>query len=62
MAKKGLQMLIVASKVKETNSEADLRTGGNFMEALNEQVHALIAKAQDRCAANGRSTLRPEDL
>jgi histone H3/H4 len=59
---KELSMLVVGARVKEVNAECELRTGGDFTEALNEKVHGLISQAQDRCTANGRSTLRASDL
>ena len=60
--KKELPMLVVGARVKEVNSECGLRTSGDFTSRLNEEVHAMINRAQDRCTENGRSTLTPKDL
>lgn len=53
-------MLIVKSKVKDVVE--DVNVGGDFAEALNREVIALVKKAVERCKANGRKTLRPQDL
>lgn len=53
-------MLIVESRVKEV--AGDLRVAGDFADALNEKVHKILKDAADRCKANTRATLRPEDL
>jgi hypothetical protein len=57
-----MEKLIVESKVKDVIKAADLQTAGNLTEFLNEKVHALLQEAVDRCKANGRKTVRPEDL
>lgn len=59
MAKEKL-MLVVESRVKEASGE--LRVAGDFTDALNEKIHEILKTAQERCKANGRSTLRPEDI
>lgn len=61
-AKAELPMMIVASKVKEVNKEAELQTSGDFIDALNEKVANLIDAAQARATDNGRKTVRPSDL
>ena len=33
-----------------------------FIQALSAHVEASVEKAITRCTANGRSTLRPEDI
>lgn len=53
-------MLVVESRVKEASG--DLRVAGDFTDALNEKIHEILKTAQERCKANGRSTLRPEDI
>lgn len=60
--KEELSVLVVGARVKELNTKGEMRTGGDFVEALNEKVHDLILAAQDRCEANGRATLRASDL
>ena len=54
--------LVVGSKVKEAIKGHGYRMAGDFGEALNAKVHALIADAVARCAANNRGTVRPQDL
>ena len=51
--------LIVTSKVKSTSS---LRVSGNFADALDKRVEAIIKTAEERAKANGRATLRPCDI
>lgn len=54
--------LVVGSKVKETVKGHGYRMAGDFGEALNLKVHAIVAAAVARCAANNRGTVRPQDL
>ena len=54
--------LVVGSKVKETIKGHGFRMAGDFGEALNAKVHLMIAAAVARCQANGRGTVRPQDL
>jgi histone H3/H4 len=42
--------------VKKSNVSSD------FYGALDEAVRGMIEKAEGRCEANGRKTLRPQDL
>lgn len=62
MAKKELENLVVTSKIKEVLSNHEVRTAGDFPDAVNEQVHLILEAAAKRCKANGRSTVRPEDI
>ena len=39
-----------------------MRASGEFFEALDRHVASELAKAMTRAKANGRKTLRPEDL
>ncbi len=55
-------MLVVASAVKAKNTEAGLMSAGDFPEALSAKVETLISDAQKRASANGRKTVRGEDL
>ena len=56
------EVLVVASKVKEVISKAGFNTSGDFVEGLSKHVEAEVAKAIERCKANGRKTVRPEDI
>lgn len=56
------ERVIVASAVKEVIKNSELRSGDEFIEALNDKVHEIIETAKERCKGNGRATLRAEDL
>jgi histone H3/H4 len=56
------EVLVVASKVKEAISKAGFNTSGDFVEALSRHVEEEIKKAIERCRANSRKTVRPEDI
>lgn len=60
--KKEAGLLIVQSKVREVIRAREKRVSDEFVTALSEHVHQTIDKAIARCTANGRSTLRPEDI
>ncbi len=53
-------MLVVKSKIKEIVK--DLNVAGDFAEALDKKVEALILEACERCKANGRKTVQARDL
>ena len=59
MAKK-VKPLVVKSAVRDLLK--GYRVGAGFFDALNKQVANLVAAAIKRAKANGRKTLRPEDL
>jgi hypothetical protein len=52
-------MIISKSRTK---GAADMNVSGDFYGALDSAVREMIARAQNRAAANGRKTLRPQDL
>lgn len=54
------EMVVVRSKIKELAE--DMNVSGDFAEALNEEVVALIKKACERAKANKRSTIQSRDL
>jgi hypothetical protein len=54
--------VVVASKVKEAIRGRDVRMSAEFVDALNDHVNEVIAKATERAKGNGRSTVRPGDL
>ena len=58
---KGVQV-IVSSRIKEVAKGGKVRVSGEFYEAANKAAVDLLQKAIGRCKANGRSTLRPQDL
>ena len=60
--KKETGLLIVQSKVRELIRQKEKRVSDEFISALSEHVVHTIERAVQRCTANGRSTLRPEDI
>lgn len=59
---KELDSVIVVSKVKDLVKNLDMRSGDEFVTALNETVHKVVKSAAERAKANGRSTLKAEDI
>jgi histone H3/H4 len=55
-------LLIVQSKVRDQIRAKEKRVSDEFITALSEHVGKTIEKAIARATANGRSTLRPEDI
>jgi hypothetical protein len=67
MAKKKVEelpMMVTASRAKDFAKEVGdgIRCQGDFVDALNAKIAAGINEAVVRALANGRKTLRPEDL
>ncbi len=58
--KKGDSMIISKSRVKAAASKCNV--GSEFYGALEAHVREVIAAAQNRATANGRKTLRPQDV
>jgi histone H3/H4 len=56
------ELLVVQSKVKEVISKHDMNSSGDLADALSVVVEKKLAKAVERAKANGRKTVRPEDL
>lgn len=56
------QLLIVQSKVRDEIRAKEKRVSDEFITALSEHVRRTVEKAIARATANGRSTLRPEDI
>lgn len=60
-AKKGGPVELIISKSRTKNA-AGINVSGEFYGALDEAVRCMIAGAERRAMANGRKTLRPQDL
>jgi hypothetical protein len=60
-AKKAVADMII-SKSRTKNAVIDCNVSGDFYGALNEKVISMISEAEARASANGRKTLRPQDL
>lgn len=56
------QLLIVQSKVRDEIRAKEKRVSDEFITALSEHVRRTVERAIARATANGRSTLRPEDI
>ena len=61
-AKKPREIVVVGSKVKEVVRNAGLRSDGELVQAVSDQVYDLLDEAIFRATSNGRSTVRPYDL
>ena len=57
--KKPVEMIISKSRTKNASG---INVSGDFYAALDGAVRDLIATAEARATANGRKTLRPQDL
>ena len=55
-------MLVVASKIKESIKSSDMNTAGDAVDGLNAQVMKMVKSAVDRAKANGRKTVRAVDF
>jgi len=56
-------MLVVKSKVKDyVKSLGDYQVSGDFVDALNEKVAAIVEYATKRTAANQRKTVSAKDV
>jgi histone H3/H4 len=54
--------LVVGSKVKDTIRSAGVRAAGDLVDAVSVTVAGVLKKAIERCKANNRGTVRPQDL
>lgn len=53
-------MLVVKAKIKDISG--DYNVSGDFAEALNKEVEALVKKACSRAEANNRKTVMAKDI
>jgi histone H3/H4 len=53
---------LIISKSKTKESVKKCNVSGDFYEALDKKVKAMIVEAEKRAMANGRKTVRPQDL
>lgn len=54
--------LIVASKVKAFIKSQDKMTASETLDAINGKVYCMLKSAVARAEANGRKTIKPQDL
>jgi histone H3/H4 len=53
---------LIISKARTKEAVKECNVSGEFYDALDAKVRELIAQAEKRAVANGRKTLRPQDL
>lgn len=56
------ETLVVVSKVKEYIKAKGCQTASDAIPALSDELKRLIDKAVERVHANGRQTVKPQDL
>lgn len=61
-AKAAAVQVVLASRIKEVAKGAGVRVSGDFVDAANAAVVALIKAAIGRAKGNGRQTIRPQDI
>jgi histone H3/H4 len=61
-AKSGKTGDLIISKSRTKAAVKKSNVSSDFYGALDATVRNLISKAEGRCEANGRKTLRPQDL
>ncbi len=61
-AAKEVEVLLVASKVREAIRGRGFRMSGEAITGLNMWVHWLVQSACNRCEANGRQTVKDHDF
>ncbi len=59
--KKGKEVLVVASKVREYVKSKKCNTSGEFIGELSNSVYELIDKAAARAKGNNRKTIQAKD-
>jgi hypothetical protein len=60
VAKKAVDLIISKSRTKAAVTSCNV--SGDFYSALDSYVREAITAAEERASANGRKTLRPQDL
>ncbi|PIR48342.1 hypothetical protein COU80_05220 [Candidatus Peregrinibacteria bacterium CG10_big_fil_rev_8_21_14_0_10_55_24] len=53
---------VVASKVKDLIKAKNMMSSGDLSDAASKMLEEALTKAVKRAQANGRKTVRPEDL
>lgn len=54
--------LTVASQVKDVIKKSEMNCAGDFCDALDKKIEALVNEAVNRAKSNDRKTVRPGDL
>jgi hypothetical protein len=58
----GTRIKELISETKNPNGDGNMRTAGDFIDALSAETEELVSKAIRRAQANGRGTVRAADL
>ena len=53
---------VVSSAVKDLIKKSEMNTAGDFTEALEKEIEALVKRAVARAKSNDRKTVRPGDI
>jgi len=61
-APKNREMLVVASKVKAYVRNKGMNTSADALGCLSDKLYCVLDEATDRTNANGRKTLKPQDI
>ena len=61
-SKKNRDVLVVASKVKAYVKGKRMNTSADAIAGLSDKVYALLDEAATRTKANGRKTLKVQDI
>lgn len=56
------EVLVVSSRVKALAKKSDLRTSGEFIDALSDMVEAAVKNAVGKAKEDKRGTLKARDL
>lgn len=64
VAKKGKSrdVLVVASKVKAYMKSKNMNTSADAITCLSNKVYCILDEATNRTKANGRKTIKPQDV
>ena len=57
-----LMSYVVASKLKDLVKQHGMMSSGDLADAASTMLEAAVKKAAERAKANGRKTVRAEDL
>jgi histone H3/H4 len=63
-AKKGKSrdVLVVASKVKAYMKSKNMNTSADAITCLSNKLYSILDEATNRTRANGRKTIKPQDV
>lgn len=53
---------LIISKSRTKSAAKSCNVSGDFYDALDKKVRAMINDAERRATANGRKTIKPQDL